>query len=165
MSIKDISDAQLENLEQNYRNKGLTEGGKYSLKEVLSEKLRRQGKKFNGRDVAKTILELAQNRGDGKVTYKELWQKFYPSKEWKGHSSLAEVRAALGAAVNYCIESELPLITSIVVQTESGENSQKAKENMRNAAREWGFQIHETAEEFVHQQAQKTLQLDPEKLP
>jgi hypothetical protein len=165
MTIRELSDDQLENLEQNYRKKGLTEGGKYSLREVLSEKLRRQGKNYTGRDVAKKILELAQSRGDGKVTYKELWKEYYPYKEWQGHASVSEVKAALGAAVNYCIESDLPLITSIVVQSGSGENSAEAKENMRKAAQEWGYPIHQTAEEFVNKQANETRKLDPDKLP
>ena len=41
MPISDLSDDQLENLEQNYRRAGQLDGGTYSLAEVLLEKLRR----------------------------------------------------------------------------------------------------------------------------
>jgi hypothetical protein len=120
MSIQDLTDNQLRNLVKNYERAGKTEGEKYSLAEVHLELQRRLGKAYNGRDAALKIVDLAKKSDDGLVTYLELWKSFYPEQEFKGHKSVGEVMAILGAAAYYCATfpgGPWPIVTAAVVQS------------------------------------------------
>ena len=50
MAIQDLSDDKLNNIEANYRRAGKSVGGKYSLRDVMLERLRRAPSIFSGRE-------------------------------------------------------------------------------------------------------------------
>jgi len=74
MSINNLTDKQLENFAANYRRSKRTEGGKYTLSEILLEQRRRSPSPFGTREVAAKILELARQSNDGLLTYGDLWR-------------------------------------------------------------------------------------------
>ena len=61
MGIEQLSDEQLDTFESNYRKAKKTEGGKYSLSEILLEKLPRKPAVFGTRQVAAKIIEWRKN--------------------------------------------------------------------------------------------------------
>ena len=162
MSIQDLTDRQLSNLVENYGRAGKTEGGKYSLAEVRLEQQRRLGKAYNGRDAALKIVDLAKKSDDGLVTYLDLWKSFYPEQEFKGHKSVREVMAILGAAAYYCAAfpgGPLPIVTAAVVQSSSRVVTRKAQENIFNAAKDWGLDTGHDVEAFYQAQLEGTKKL------
>ncbi|WP_156092569.1 hypothetical protein [Rhodovibrio salinarum] len=165
MSIDQLNDQGLENLISNYNKKGVTVGGKYTLNECVSERLRRKGMAYTGEDVTRVILRQSRSSPDNLVTYSEVWKTFYPDKKWVGHGSQTEVKKALDAAIIYCIQNSLPIVTSIVVQSSSRQLTSEAKDNIKSRVRQFGFSVHEDAEDFVHIQAEKTKYLSPQWFP
>lgn len=132
MPIEHLSDHEVSQLEARIvASQGA--GQDHSLSAVLSVKLSRQAPDFSGRDVTRLILAKSQESHDGLVTYKELWQSCYPGMDWQGQNSVNKIKKILGNAVNYCLDHELPIVTSIVVRTDSRDNSAKAKDNMFEA--------------------------------
>jgi hypothetical protein len=75
MPISDLSDTELDRFEASYRRAHKTEGGKYSLSEILLEKRRRAPSVFGVREVAAKIVELATLSDDGLVTYGDIWNQ------------------------------------------------------------------------------------------
>ena len=100
MGIEQLTDDQLDSFESNYRKANKTDGGKFSLSELLLEKLRRKPATFGTRQVATKIVELAQNSEDGLCTYGQIWSEFRPNTPWEGHKTLAVVAASLGRVVH-----------------------------------------------------------------
>jgi hypothetical protein len=78
MPISELSDKELDRFEASYRRVNRTEGGKYSLSEILLEKRRRKPSEFGVREVAAKIVELAALSADGLVTYGDIWNAFRP---------------------------------------------------------------------------------------
>ncbi len=162
MGIQDKTDEQLKNLVNNYKRLEKTEGGIYSLAEVHLEIQRRLGKAYNGRDAALKIVDLARQSDDGLVTFLDLWKSFYPEQEWVGHKSVREVMAILGAAAYYCAAfpgGSLPIVTAAVVRSSSRVVTRKAKENIFNAAKDWGLDTGSDIEDFYHSQLEGTKKL------
>ena len=56
MPISDLSDKDLDRFEASYRRANRTEGGKFSLSEILLEKRRRKPSAFSVREVAAKII-------------------------------------------------------------------------------------------------------------
>ncbi len=162
MGIQDKTDEQLKNLVNNYKRLEKTEGGIYSLAEVHLEIQRRLGKAYNGRDAALKIVDLARQSDDGLVTFLDLWKSFYPEQEWVGHKSVREVMAILGGAAYYCAAfpgGPLPIVTAAVVQSSSRVVTRKAKENIFNAAKDWGLDTGSDIEDFYQSQLEGTKKL------
>lgn len=108
MSISNLSDAELDAFEENYRKASKTEGGKFSLREILLEKMRRRPNPFGVREVAAKIIELANSTNDGLLTYGDIWSAFRPNLPWEGHNTLRIVADSLGRVVHYCVMNKLP---------------------------------------------------------
>lgn len=162
MSIQNLSDEELVNFMQNYRNAGKTEGGKYSLTELYAEELRRKGKSYSGEDVVKKILELSKMSGDGLVTYKQVWSSFCPDREWKGNSTQNEVANMLFSAIYYCAslkEKSFPIVTSLVVRQTSRKADKAAKQNIFDTARNCGIDTGHDVEAFYKAQMAASCQL------
>ena len=154
MAIEQLSDEQLDAFESNYRKAKKTEGGKYSLSEILLEKLRRKPAVFGTREVAAKIIELAQQSADGLCTYGQIWSEFGPSTPWEGHKTLAVVAPSLGRVVHYCVTNNLPILTTLVVQTGTRRLSHEVMQNIYNDCRELGVSVGPDPEAFVRTQAE-----------
>lgn len=165
MGIEQLSNEQLDIFESNYRRAGKTEGGKYSLSEILLEKLRRKPAVFGTREVAAKILELAQRSEDGLCTYGQIWSEFRPNTPWEGHKTLSVVASSLGRVVHYCVTNNLPILTALVVQTGNRSLSPQAVQNIYNECKELGVGVGLDPEAFVRSQAELARQLVLQDLP
>ena len=155
--VGDLSDGELETFAKNYRDQGRITGGKFSLSELLLEKLRRTPCSASGADVTKFIIDKGKLANDGKVTYLEVWSNFFENQPWKGNHSLREVGGLLDRAIAYCIDSGLPIVTTIVVQTGSRSLTQAAKKNIAMRCKELGVDVGHVPEAFVDSEAARTL--------
>jgi hypothetical protein len=154
MGIEQLADEQLDTFESNYRKAGKTDGGKYSLSEILLEKLRRKPTVFGTQQVATKIIELAQRSDDGLCTYGQIWSAFRPDTPWEGHKTLSVVASSLGQVVHYCVTNNLPILTTLVVQTGTRRLSQDAIQNIYKECRDLGVSIGHDSEAFVSTQAE-----------
>jgi hypothetical protein len=130
MSIENLTDDQLENFAANYRRHKRTEGGKYSLSEILLEQRRRSPSPFGTREVAARILDLARQSRDGFITYGELWRSFRPDSPWSGHGTQQIVAQSLFRVIGYCVRHHLPIVTVLVVRSSNRRLSAEAVQNV-----------------------------------
>lgn len=165
MAIADLTAKELDNLEANYVRLGKTTGGKYSLHEARLEKLRRQPNPFGTRESFIKIIELAKGSSDGKLTYADLWSAFRPDEKWKGQGTATIVKQALGRVAAYCVDHGLPIVTVLVVHSANRELSDKAKENIFNAARDLGVDVGADPEAFVERQIVGAMKIATDHLP
>jgi hypothetical protein len=150
--ISDLSDDELDRFEAAYRRANKTEGGKYSLSEILLEKKRRKPSAFGVRDVAAKIVELAAASDDGFVTYGDIWNAFRPDTPWEGHKTLRIVADSLGRVIYYCVRNRLPILTVLVVRASNRKLSSKAVENIYRECRELGVEVGLDPKAFVENQ-------------
>lgn len=159
MSIADLTDKQLKTLQANYVSKGLKEGGKYQLSEVLVELLRRRPSKLDTVEVMQAILKLARESKDNRLTYKDLWHHFYPDQEWSGHGTQTVVKNALARVIGYCVTNNLPVITTLVVQGQTRCLSDLAITYIYKECMELGLEVGDNPKHFVDIQIQRSLEL------
>lgn len=165
MEIADWSDAQLATLARNYARQGRSEGGKFSLSEVLREQYRRKPSPFDTVQVARTILCLAQSSPDKRLSYLDLWRAFRPDKPWAGHGTQTILKNALGRVIGYCAKNKLPVLTVLVVSNSTRRLTEKAIENIFNECRALGMDTGLNAKSFVAQQSAAALAMSPTNLP
>jgi hypothetical protein len=164
MSISELTDRQLDNLEANYRRAHKAEGGKYTLSEVLLEKKRRKPSVFGVHELAAKIIELAALSEDGLVTYSDLWNAFR-SDPWIGHKSLKIMANSLERVIYYCVTNGLPILTVLVVQKQNRTLSIEAINNIYEACRELGVDVGFDAKKFVDEQRGLSRAVVLERLP
>lgn len=162
MPISDLSNDELDNFEANYRRTDRTEGGKYTLAEILLEKKRRKPSPFGVREVAAKIIELAAASEDGLVTYGEIWKAFSPNVAWEGHRTLRIVADSLERVIQYCVMHGLPILTVLVVRTGERTLSSQAIERIYQECRELGVNVGPDPKAFADRQIglAKTLVVD-----
>lgn len=165
MDIEDLTDKDLENFIQNYRAKGVVEGGIFSLAELMLEKLRRGGGSISGREITIRILELAQKTPDGLITYGELWKSLYPEKDWVGHANVKAIGADLGSSVHYCVLHGLPVVSVLVTRQGTRKLSDKAMCNIYDECKELGVDTGPSHTDFVQRQAEQALKLTASEIP
>ncbi|MBR0925736.1 hypothetical protein JQ561_03885 [Bradyrhizobium diazoefficiens] len=164
-SIAEYTRQELDTFELRYRERGLTEGGVFSLKEILLEKLRRNPNPFGTVEVAAKVIELARASDDGLCTYGQIWSAFKPNTPWEGNHSQSVVASALGRVVHYCVTNRLPILTALVVQTGTRRLSEKAILNIYNDCRDLGLDVGLSPDGFVSEQAKLARQLALHDLP
>ena len=165
MSIEDLTDGQLKTLAANYRRNNRTEGGKYSLRDVLLEQRRRAPSPFGTREVAVKIVELARQSNDGFLTYGELWRSFRPGLPWSGHGTQQIVAQSLFRVIGYCVRHKLPIITVLVVRGTHRQLSAEAVQNIYDECKELGVETELNAEAFVKGQIKMAEALALHDLP
>ena len=162
MSVDELTDEQLDTFEANYRRVNKTEGGKYSLSEILLEKLRRKPTAFGTREVA---AKMARASDDGLCTYGQIWSEFRPNAPWEGHKTLSIIASSLGRVVHYCVTNDLPILATLVVQTGTRQLSEKAIQNIYNDCRELGVSVGPDPDAFVRKQVDLARALAISDLP
>jgi hypothetical protein len=163
--VSDLSDNELEIMEANYRRAGRTEGGKFSLREVLLERKRRKPSAFDTREVAARIVELAGCSADGFVTYGEIWKSFRPESQWEGHKNLRIMADTLGRVIYYCVKHQLPILTVLVVRGSNRKLSDQAIENIYNECRELGINVGFDPRAFVQSQIEQSRTILAAQIP
>lgn len=153
MSLKDWSLDQIETLVARYRSRGLTEGGQFSLSELVLEQKRRIPSHFSGLDVVNSIVGLARKSTDGFITYGQLYHVLSGGLKWKGNATQREMGLALERGIGYCVDNQLPILTVLVVK-KTGSHSPEAIQRIYDEAREMGLDVGLDAESFVASQIQ-----------
>jgi hypothetical protein len=164
MPISDLTDAQLDSFEANYRRRNVTEGGKYSLSEILLEKKRRRPCEFGVREVAAKIIELAAASEDGLVAYSDIWSAFR-ADPWTGHKSLTIISDALDRVIYYCVINDLPILTVLVVQKNTRTLSAEAIQNIYEACRDLGVDVGLDPRTFVKREMERSRSVLAHNLP
>jgi hypothetical protein len=95
MAISDLTDKQIASVIKRYRESSKTEGGPYSLADLLLEQKRRSPSEFPVVETAKAIIKMSKASHDGLVTYLDLWNEFRPGVPWKGQGSQRTMANAL----------------------------------------------------------------------
>lgn len=152
MEIGSWNDKQIASVIERYRKRGLTEGGPFSLSELLMEQRRRIKTEIPTVALVRKIVELARGSADGLVTYKELWTAFRPDEEWVGNKSQQIMGNALARVVEYCVRHQLPVLTVLVVKTGSRKLDPKAVSNICNDARDLGVTVGPDEGRFIDEQ-------------
>jgi hypothetical protein len=154
-----LSDRQIADVVRRYREKGLTEGGPWSLAELLMEQRRRIRSELPTVGVARKIVELSSKSPDGLTTYKDIWSAFRPGEAWIGNKSQQTVASALARVVAYCVRNGLPILTVLVVQSASRRLSPEAVANIYNEARELGVPAGLDAGAFIEDQRARAREI------
>ena len=164
MPISDLTDDQLDRFEANYRQRNKTEGGIYSLSEILLEKKRRRPCEFGVREVAAKIIELAAASEDGLVAYSDIWSAFR-TDPWTGHKSLTIISDALDRVIHYCVINRLPILTVLVVQKHARTLSGQAIENIYEACKDLGVDAGLDPTTFVKREIERSRSVLLHNLP
>ncbi len=165
MTVQKLSDKQLGSMISNYRARGVSEGGRWSLSELLLEERRRKPTAFPPRDVASTIIRLSQESPDGLVSYHDIWRAFLPEREWKGNAPRKILADALYRVIGYCVEHRLPILTVLVVRKSERRLSPEAVEHIYNESREMGVDVGPSPVAFVESERAKALRLRIDQMP
>jgi hypothetical protein len=142
-----------------------TEGGKYSLSEILLEKRRRKPSAFGVREVAAKIIELAAKSEDGLTTYGDIWNAFRPGVPWEGHKTLRIVADSLYRVIHYCVTNQLPILTVLVVRGSNRRLTSEAISNIFNECKELGIDVGTNPKAFVDEQIRLSRTLVIDRLP
>ena len=150
--ISSLSDTALSNLENNYIKRRVTTGGIYPLSNVRAEKLRRISNGLSGEELCQLILDLSQVNADGFTTYLDLYRAIFPAKAWCGHTSIRTIMRVLHEIIIYCVENSLPLVTALVVRSDTRQLSPEALQNIYDCAGDMGVDVGPNVDEFVTNQ-------------
>jgi hypothetical protein len=118
VAIENLKDSQIADNIRRYRERKLTEGGPYSLADLLAEQARRSPSPFEVVPMVEAIIAYSKKSEDGLVTYGELWKEF-TGLPWVGNHSQQQVANALGRVIHYCRRNDMPILTTLVVQGSS----------------------------------------------
>ena len=164
MDIQNWTNTQIKNLIANYERLERTEGGPFPKAQAMLELERRAGGEFDGRDVTRLILEMRETATEGCIRYRDIWYHYFPEKPWQGRHPGKVVGKALHAAAYYCATNNLPIVTALVSQAK-GHVTDQAKQNMFDAACNWGVAKGKNADEFYGINIAELQDLKAEDLP
>lgn len=165
MTIEDLNPDQIASIIRRYRERGLTEGGNWSLADLLMEQRRRIKSDLPPVEVARKIIEQASASTDGLTTYKDIWSAFRPGEDWIGNKSQQIVANGLARVVEYCVRNGLPILTVLVVQSGGRKLDPKAIANIYNDARELGLPVTGDMQAFIDDQREKARAVVASQLP
>ena len=151
MKIVDWTSEQIDTLVQRYRQRGITEGGKFTLSELLLEQKRRTPSKFGGVEVVTGIIELARKSPTGLITYGDLYRYLSGGLPWKGNATQSEMSRALDLGIHHCVQNSLPILTVIVVR-QSGKLAPDAVQGIYDECKELNVDVGISPELFVKKQ-------------
>ena len=151
MLIGEWTTEELEILVQRYREKGIKEGGKFTLAELLLELKRRTPSKFGGLEVVTGIIDLARKSATGLITYGELYNHLSGGLPWRGLATVSEMSRALDLGIHYCVQNSLPILTVIVVR-QTGKLTGDAVQGIYDECKELNVDVGISPETFVKRQ-------------
>ena len=157
-SMSRLSDRQIADNIRRYRERGLIEGGPFSLAQLLAEQHRR--KKAGTLDTlatAQAIVALAKLSATGLTTYADLWSCLRPGEPWQLFPCRAEITNALERVQHYCLRNRLPLLATLVVNKSERQLTAAARANIAGWAREHGMAVGHDPDAFVIEQQRAAL--------
>jgi hypothetical protein len=147
ISIQSLSDIQLQNLVDNYRDKGVSDGGTFALREVLLEQRRRIPTPVPIDEIFNHILKLSSRSTDGLLTYGELWKAFFPNRPWTGNHPRKVVGKMLARVIGYCVDHHLPIVTTLVVRNSPRRLDPLAVQNIFSECKDFGLDVGDVGPE------------------
>jgi hypothetical protein len=157
--ISAYSDAELNSLEHNYRKSARTSGGTYTLRDVMNEKARRITGGLDGTRLVSLILDLSNKHDDGYTTYADLWAALFPAKPWCGNATVRAIMEVMDIAIKHCVDNGLPIVTTLIVRSDTRKHSTNAVSNIYKAARTYGAVVGTSEEDFVATQILQSINL------
>lgn len=107
---------------------------------------------YSGDEVRRRILKLAQLTEDGLTTYGELWSELFPDQPWSGQYNIGAVGRYMDAAVCFCVESDQPIVTTLIARKQKRDVSEAAVRNVYERCRELGIQVGPEPDAFFYRQ-------------
>ncbi len=160
MSITTLTNDQLNTLILNYKKKGVSLGGIYSLKDAKAEKDRRRSPSSITTDKAFELLLMRSLKSrDGLMTYKELWDEIFPGYDWVGNSSQRKLGAVLGDLIKYCVTMNFPVVTCLVVRKGQRQLDEAAMINIAGECKKLGLTVNVSPKEFCYSQEREARKL------
>ena len=147
---------QLYRFETNYRKASSKFRSKYSLEDILDE-LRRRHSMFG--QVYRTVFDQLRVAPDHLITYRHVWDLFYPGQPWVWRKSDKAVKKILDELIRYCVLYSLPIITGRVVRRDQPRPDNKATENIYSRCQQLHVPVGPSPEQFVAQQMTEALSL------
>ena len=115
--LPEWTDAELQNLADNYERRGVVVGGPYPLSDILLEQRHRLAPpEAPVARVFDIILDQSRRSADGLTTYGELYAELFPGKEWLGNAPRALISKILDGVIGYCVDKGMPLVSVLVVR-------------------------------------------------
>ena len=151
--ISQLSDDQLNNLENNYRR------ARWTLQEVLQEKQLRLADENDAESVFRVIIGNCHRSPDIRTSYADIHRSLRPNKKWIGHSSQRLVKYAMGNVIRYCVANSLPIVTVLVVQTKTRQLDQDAIDNIYKTCLALGCNVGPSAYNYCARQIAPSRQL------
>ena len=102
---------------------------------------------------------MAKISSDGLVTYKQVWNEFKPDQAWQGNASQQQVANALGRVIAYCVDNQIPIVTTLVVRSDTRTHTDQAISHIYNEASSLGVDVGVDAQSFVNDQQHKARSL------
>lgn len=156
-NLKEYRDKEVKAAINNYKSKGVTTGGNYSLAELLIEQGLRIDAGHDPRDIVDAICMLSCQSEDQLTSYKEMHNNFYPGEQFIGHASLKRVGKILGVAAAFCASQGFPALTTLVVPDATRKVKESAVQNIYNCWIDFGQATNRlNANDFYKQQLQKS---------
>lgn len=150
---------QLEGWVTNYKKKNTKTGGIYPLSEILIELRNRIPTEHSAEEIFKKILVCSANSPDNMVTYLELWNAFN-TEQWQGNNSQRIVMNMMGKVIGYCVSKNLPIITTLIVRTDTRQHKKEAVQNIFEECLELGMNLSGvTPAEFCATEKEKAIAL------
>lgn len=157
--LGDLTDHEIRSMIKNYDGNGRTTGGKWSRAELALELDRRKKVIFVPRDLAMKILNLCHDAPDKRVSYGELWLAYHPAPLPKGQGWVKKVTDGLAVLGAWCVDNDLPILSTLVVNNGTRELKDTACENVWNYIKAITNDTSLSARDFVDEQAKLAMEL------
>ena len=157
--LPEWTDAELQNLADNYERRGVVVGGPYPLSDILLEQRHRLAPpEAPVARVFDIILDQSRRSADGLTTYGELYAELFPGKEWLGNAPRALISKILDGVIGYCVDKGMPLVSVLVVRQSNRCLDPSAKKEIVRVAKSLGVDVGDS-ETFLDRQIEAAKEL------
>lgn len=157
--LGDLTAHEIRTMIKNYDASGKVAGGKWSRAELALELDRRKPVVFPPKDLAMKILSLCRHSPDQRVSYGAVWLAYNPAPLPKGQGWVNKVTDALAVLGAWCVDNDLPILSTLVVNNTTRELKDAACENVWNYIKVIKGDTSSSAREFVDEQARLAMEL------
>lgn len=157
--LGDLTDKQIRAMIKNYDAAGKVTGGNWPRAALMLELDRRKPVIFAPRDLAMKILNLCHASPDQRVSYGELWLAYHPAPLPKGQGWVKKVTDGLAVLGAWCVDNDLPILSTLVVNNTTRELKDAACDNVWNYIKAIRNDTSLSARDFVDEQAKLAMEL------
>ena len=125
---------------------------------MLAEQARRSPSPFGVQETIDAIVATSRASDDGLTTYLAIWNRLTDTP-WVGNHAQSQMANALGRVVHHCRAHGMPILTVLVVQSQSRRLAETAQRNIFNEARELGYDVGVDIAAFIAAQRVAALAL------